>query len=92
MNKQINQYRKFEKIEGEIIKLIKLDIRLDNILIIDQFEWDINNPSNKPEDFSLQYCMELGLGSEFMLPISHSIKEQILEHQKVIIYNLLDCN
>jgi SWI/SNF-related matrix-associated actin-dependent regulator of chromatin subfamily B protein 1 len=82
MNKQINQYRKYEKIEGEIIKTIKLDIRIGDIVFTDQFEWDINNTNNSPEDFAKNLCADLGLGSEFILPICHSIKEQILDYQK----------
>jgi SWI/SNF-related matrix-associated actin-dependent regulator of chromatin subfamily B protein 1 len=86
MNKQINQYRKVEKFEGEILKTIKLDIRIDDIVLTDQFEWDINNSNNSPEIFAKTLCADLGLGSEFILPIAHSIKEQILDHQKVYIY------
>jgi SWI/SNF-related matrix-associated actin-dependent regulator of chromatin subfamily B protein 1 len=95
MNKQINQYRKFEKYDGEILKTIKLDIRLGDMVLTDQFEWDINNQHNSPEEFSKNLCADLGLNSEFLLPIAHSIKEQILEHQKAVsnerrtYYNLL---
>jgi SWI/SNF-related matrix-associated actin-dependent regulator of chromatin subfamily B protein 1 len=85
MNKQINQYTKFDKIEGEIVKIIKLDLRIGDMVVTDQFEWDINNPSNSPEDFAHSLCTDLGLGSDFILPISHSIKEQILEHQKAVM-------
>lgn len=85
MNKQINLYRKFERVEGEIIRTIKLDIRIDDIVLTDQFEWDINNPDNNPDAFALSLCGDLGLGFEFILPIAHSIKEQILDHQKVNI-------
>ena len=85
MAKQINQYRKFEKFEGEIIRKIKLDIRIGEIVVSDQFEWDINNPDNKPEEFAISLCADLGLDSEFILPITHSIKSQILEFQKVIV-------
>ena len=83
MNKQINQYRKYEKIEGEIIRIIKLDIRIGDIVINDQFEWDINNPNNSVEAFAQSLCADLGLDSEFILPIAHSIREQIIDHQKV---------
>ncbi len=83
MNKQINHYRKFEKFEGEVIRTIKLEERIGEIVLTDQFEWDINNPDNKPEEFASILCADLGLGSEFILPITHSIKSQILEHQKV---------
>ena len=88
MNKQINLFKKFEKIDGEILKVIKLDLRIGDIVVIDQFEWDINNPKNKPEDFAASLCADLILDSEFILPIAHSIKTQILEQQRVLfIYN-----
>lgn len=35
--------------EGEAIRIIKLNVRIGNIIIRDQFEWDINNPKNSPE-------------------------------------------
>lgn len=95
MNKQINQYLKFQKLEGEILKTIKLDIRIGEIVFSDQFEWDINNPSNSPEEFAKNLCADVGLGSEFLLPITHSIKEQIIDHQKTCLnerrfyYNML---
>jgi SWI/SNF-related matrix-associated actin-dependent regulator of chromatin subfamily B member 1 len=82
MNKQINQYLKFEKIEGEIIRTIKLEVRVGDLVLTDQFEWDINNPKNTPEEFAKILCADLGLGTEFILPICHSIKEQIMDHQQ----------
>lgn len=85
MNKQINQYRRYEQIEGEIVRTIKLDIRIGDIVINDQFEWDINNPTNSVDSFAQLLCADLGLDSEFILPIAHSIREQILDHQKVKI-------
>jgi len=35
--------------EGEAIRIVKLNVRINNIIIRDQFEWDINNPRNSPE-------------------------------------------
>ena len=85
MNKQINQYMKYDKIDGEILKIIKLDIRIGDVVLCDQFEWDVNNPKNNPENFAHSLCTDLGLGSDFILPVTHSIKEQILDHQKNIM-------
>ena len=85
MSKQISHYRTFEHLEGEILRVFKLDIRIGEIVVTDQFEWDINNPENKPEEFAINLCADLGLDSEFILPIAHSIKIQILENQKVSI-------
>jgi SWI/SNF-related matrix-associated actin-dependent regulator of chromatin subfamily B protein 1 len=67
-------------IEGEAIRIIKLNVRINNIIVRDQFEWDINDPRNSPEDFSETLCADLGLGSEFMLPIAHQIREQVIEY------------
>lgn len=57
--------------DGELVKVVQLNVRIGNIVVRDQFEWDINNPNNSPEDFSESLCADLGLGSEFMLPIAH---------------------
>lgn len=85
MEKQISLYKHYEKIEGEILKTIKLDIRIGDVVYNDQFEWDINNPNNSPEEFAKSICIELGLGTEFVLPICHSIREQILDYQKSVV-------
>ena len=85
MNRQIAQYRKYERIDGEILKTIKLDIRIGDMVYNDQFEWDINNPNNSPEEFAKTVSADLGLGSEFVLPISHSIREQVLDYQKAAV-------
>lgn len=85
LTKQINQYQPYDYFEGEILKLIKLDIRLGEKLIVDQFEWDINNPHNNPEDFAKSYCQDLSLGTEFLLPIAHSVREQILDYRKSLL-------
>lgn len=37
---------------NEMIKTIELDLRIDNIQIKDQFEWDMNEPQNSPEEFA----------------------------------------
>ncbi len=83
IKRQINSYKKFNKMdEKEIIKTIKLDILIGDLEYKDQFEWDIANPDNDPEEFARNVCCDLGLGTEFVVPIAHSIREQILEFQK----------
>ena len=85
MKRQISQYSRYEKIEGEILKTIKIEFRIGDMVYTDQFEWDINNAENNPEMFAKSVCADWGLGSEFVLPICHSIREQILEHQKAAV-------
>ncbi|KAK9246445.1 hypothetical protein V1506DRAFT_535129 [Lipomyces tetrasporus] len=56
--------------------IIKLDITVGQHNLVDQFEWDINDPHNNPEEFALKLCQELSLPSEFITAIAHSIREQ----------------
>jgi len=55
---------------------IKLNITIGQHTLVDQFEWEINNPSNSPEDFARQMTRDLSLAGEFTTAISHSIREQ----------------
>ena len=83
MNKQISQYETYDiGAFGEMIKTIKLDIRLGDKVLTDSFDWDISNNDNRPEEFALMYCKDLQLDHDFILPIAFSINEQILELRK----------
>ncbi|CAJ0914203.1 unnamed protein product, partial [Mesorhabditis belari] len=62
--------------------ILKLNINVGNQILIDQFEWDLSDPSNNPEDFAENLCAELGLGGEFRSAISYSIRGQLNWHQK----------
>ena len=52
---------------SELRILIKLNVTVGNVSLIDQFEWDINryNESVDPEWFSEILTAELGLTGEF---------------------------
>lgn len=67
----------------EQIRIIKLNVRVGRIVYRDQFEWDINNSENSPESFAECLCADMGLGPEFLLPITFQIREKILELQKI---------
>jgi SWI/SNF-related matrix-associated actin-dependent regulator of chromatin subfamily B member 1 len=56
--------------------LIKLNITIGQNTLIDQFEWEINNIHNSPEEFAQQMTQELSLAGEFTTAIAHSIREQ----------------
>lgn len=56
--------------------LIKLNITIGQHTLVDQFEWEINNPFNAPEDFAKQMAADLSLSGEFTTAIAHSIREQ----------------
>lgn len=58
--------------------VIKLNIHLGNISLVDQFEWDISDGGNNPEEFSRKLCADLGLGGEFATAVLYSIRYQLL--------------
>lgn len=56
--------------------LIKLNITIGQHTLVDQFEWDINDPRNSPEEFAVHMTTDLSLSGEFTTAIAHSIREQ----------------
>lgn len=56
--------------------LIRLNITIGAVTLIDQFEWEINNPINSPEDFARVMARDLSLSGEFTTAIAHCIREQ----------------
>lgn len=56
--------------------LIKLNITIGQHTLVDQFEWDINDAQNSPEDFAMRMTDDLSLSGEFTTAIAHSIREQ----------------
>ncbi|KAK3067302.1 SWI/SNF chromatin-remodeling complex subunit, partial [Teratosphaeriaceae sp. CCFEE 6253] len=66
----------FNHKDDEMRILIKLNITIGRITLVDQFEWDINNPLNSPEEFARHTAWENALSGEFTTAIAHSIREQ----------------
>ena len=56
--------------------LIKLNITIGPHTLVDQFEWDLNNPANSPEEFAAGMANDLALSGEFTTAIAHCIREQ----------------
>ncbi|KAH6850056.1 SNF5-like protein [Chaetomium sp. MPI-CAGE-AT-0009] len=56
--------------------LVKLNITIGAHTLVDQFEWDVNNPMNSPEDFATSMARDLSLSGEFTTAIAHCIREQ----------------
>lgn len=54
--------------------VIKLNIHVGNQSLVDQFEWDISDPNNNPEEVAMKLCSDLGLGGEFAAAIAYSIR------------------
>ena len=53
------------------LALIQLNLHVGNVSLQDQFEWDMSDPLNNPEQFALSLCTELGLGGEFVTAIAY---------------------
>lgn len=71
--------------EDDLRIVIKLDITVGNISLVDQFEWSVENSSDSPEIFAEKLVNELGLGGEFRSAIAHSIREQVYVHFKSLL-------
>ncbi|KAG6597599.1 chromatin structure-remodeling complex protein BSH [Cucurbita moschata] len=80
---QLTEFRSFEGQDmytGEKIITIKLDLRVNNTLIRDQFLWDLNNYESDPEEFSRTFCKDLGIEDPEVGPaIAVAIREQLYE-------------
>lgn len=87
VKEQVSDYHKhvYNSEYGDDLRvLIKLDITVSNNQLIDQFEWDISNPENNPEEFAQCLCEELSLPGDFASAISHSIREQVQTFTKAL--------
>ncbi|KAL8707541.1 MAG: hypothetical protein Q9220_007433 [cf. Caloplaca sp. 1 TL-2023] len=62
--------------DDEMRVSIKLNITIGQQTLVDQFEWDINNPLNCAEEFARSMTQDLSLSGEFTTAIAHSIREQ----------------
>uniref|UniRef100_A0AAQ4S263 SWI/SNF Subunit INI1 DNA binding domain-containing protein n=1 Tax=Gasterosteus aculeatus aculeatus TaxID=481459 RepID=A0AAQ4S263_GASAC len=67
--------------------IIKLNIHVGNISLVDQFEWDMSERENSPESFALKLCSDLGLGGEFVTTIAYSIRGQLSWHQRTYAFS-----
>lgn len=87
---QCDQYQPTEEVLKEATDarvVLKLNIHIGNISVVDQVEWDMAETTNTPEEFSKQYCQELGLGGEFITTIAYSIRGQLTWHQKTCSFS-----
>jgi len=73
--------------QGDQRVIIKLNIHVGNCSLVDQFEWDMSDPSNSPEQFARNLCKDLGLGGEFVTAITYSIRGQLSWHQRTYAFS-----
>jgi len=67
--------------------VLKLNIHIGNISLVDQFEWDLAEERNSPEEFSRKLCADLGLGGEFATAVLYSIRGQLAWHMKSYVFS-----
>lgn len=67
--------------------VIKLNIHVGNISLVDQFEWDMSEKGNSPEEFATKLCGELGLGGEFVTAVACSIRAQLSWHERTFAFS-----
>ncbi|KAK2174569.1 hypothetical protein NP493_794g01050 [Ridgeia piscesae] len=67
--------------------ILKLNVHVGNISLVDQFEWDMSEFDNSPEEFATKLCAELGLGGEFVTSIAYSIRGQLSWHQRTYAFS-----
>uniref|UniRef100_A0A0N4X5W2 SWI/SNF-related matrix-associated actin-dependent regulator of chromatin subfamily B member 1 n=1 Tax=Haemonchus placei TaxID=6290 RepID=A0A0N4X5W2_HAEPC len=67
--------------------IMKLNINVGNQSLVDQFEWDMSDPANSPEEFARSLCAELGLGGEFTSAIAYSIRGQLQWNQRTYAFS-----
>ncbi|CAM6113337.1 unnamed protein product [Calypogeia fissa] len=86
MQTQIGEFRSFESQEmstEERVQTLRLDLRVNNTVIHDQFLWDVNNFNSDPEGFARGLCKDLELEDPEVAPaIAVSIREQLYEIAK----------
>ncbi|KAL2634566.1 hypothetical protein R1flu_006045 [Riccia fluitans] len=86
MQTQLAEFRALEAQEmatEERVQTLRLDLRVNNIVIHDQFLWDVNNFESDPEGFARGLCKDLQLEDPEIAPaIALSIREQLYEIAK----------
>ncbi|KAJ0980039.1 hypothetical protein J5N97_015513 [Dioscorea zingiberensis] len=80
---QLAEFRSFEGQEmqtKEKIVPLKLDLRVNNTVIRDQFLWDVSNFESDPEEFARTLCTDLDIIDPEVGPaIAVAIREQLYE-------------
>lgn len=49
IKRNVASFKPFIPPPGECLKVIEIDVRIDNVQFKDRFEWDINDINNNPE-------------------------------------------
>lgn len=80
---QLAEFRSYEGQEMQVkekIMPLKIDLRVNNTIVRDQFLWDIGNLESDPEEFARTLCDDLNITDPEVGPaIAVCIREQLYE-------------
>ncbi|CAI5741497.1 unnamed protein product [Peronospora destructor] len=79
-----------EAVTSESLHPIFINLRLNDTIYIDKFEWDLNDPNNSPEQFARIVCEDLGLSGHFEAQVALTIREQLRDYSRLIREGLKD--
>lgn len=81
-----SQLSDFRAVEGQDIYIrqkivpLKLDLRVTNTVVRDQFLWDLSNVDSDPEEFARDFCSDMKIEDPEVGPaIAVAIREQLFE-------------
>ena len=69
---------------GDCRVVLQIDVQIGTKHMLDHIEWDLRAPLT-PEEFTSQFCAEVGLSSEAVPMIAHAIHEELLKHKRDVI-------
>lgn len=85
MDEALDPHQPYAAYKNDEIRVqIKLNITIGQHQLTDQFDWDINNPTNSPEEFARQMAKDMSLSGDFTTAIAASIHEQIQPYTKAL--------
>lgn len=60
----------------------RLDFRVGDIYVQDQFVWDISNNNANPEQYATTFCNDLGLSHTIAPMIAWHIRDQVYKYKR----------
>jgi hypothetical protein len=67
---------------GERLHKIKIEARVNDVVVEDTIVWDLKNSTNDVDAYSRQFCTDMQLPSDLVPVISQSIRDQIKNVRK----------
>lgn len=86
---QVADFRSYREVDMSVeerVLPLRLDVRVGNILVRDQFLWDTGDLTSDPERFARRLCADLDIQDRRVAPaISVAIREQLYEIAKAAV-------